>query len=398
MPTAAPHLRPLPFLLLAGGLLVLPAAALGGQAAAPAAQPGPLCAVSIEPDYARTPQNPARVGGSPLYGGARQRRYLESLRGPEGQPVTFTRLPAVDSPDGETLIDRYEVTYPGLATPEILHLDWYHYTEVRAPRGFVCGQAFNLGLPPPDPFMAADQLQRLALADGAAADFAPTPIDLGGGAAGVAFDHFRLLSRAAHAARKTGAPLVAGEVPQAVARPHSVVVAYPQACEGGTRPAGAIALEDQRGRTTAAESLETRAEEIGRLVPGLQAPAGSVAGVFGLDGPRAGLTVKVTYPDGCSGATEERTIELSSSSAKLLESPMPTRPAGDAAIGTWIAVQAIVDHAGRFREATALGGPAELARAAVDVLSNWRAEPPRVNGAPLSSPVVLQLTFRAATP
>jgi hypothetical protein len=384
--------------MLAAALLVQPVAARGGQSAAPPSQPAPLCVVATEPDYARSPENPARVGGSPLYGGARQRRYLESLRGPEGQRVKFTRLPAVDSPDGETLIDRYEVTYEGLAKSEVLHLDWYHYTEVRAPRGFACGQAFNLGLPPPDPFMAADQLQRLALAEGGAPDFAPTPIDLGGGAAGVAFDHFRLLSRAAHAARRGGTPLVAGEVPPAMGRPHSVVVAYPQACEGGTRSAGAIALEDQRGRTTAAEPLETRADGIARLVPGLQAPAGSVAGVFGLDGPRAGLTVKVIYPDGCSGATEERTIAIASSPAKLLESPMPTRPAGDAAIGTWIAVQAIVDHAGRFREATALGGSPELARAAVDVLSGWRAEPPRVNGAPLASPVVLQLTFRAATP
>jgi hypothetical protein len=397
MPTPARCLRFLPVVILAAGPLVPPAAVFAGQAAPPAV-PAPLCAIATTPDYGRTPENPARVGGSPLYGGARQRRYLESLRGPGGEPVKFTRLPAVDSPDGETLIDRYEVTYEGLANPEILHLDWYHYTEVLAPRGFVCGQAFNLGLPPPDPFMAADQLQRLALTEGGAADFTPTPIDLGGGAAGVAFDHFRLLARAAHAARQTGTPLVAGEVPQAAARPHSVVVAFPQTCEGGTRPADAIALDDQRGRTTTAESLGTRADDISRLVPGLQAPAGSVAGVFGLDGPRAGLTVKVTYREACSGTTEERTLELTSSPAKLLESPMPTRPAGDPDIGTWIAVQAIVDHAGRFREATALGGPPELAQAAVDVLSIWRAEPPRVNGAPLASPVVLQLTFRAATP
>lgn len=396
MPPPARAVRTLPFLVLAAGLLAQPALVGAGQATAPTSQPAPLCVVSTEPDYARSAKNPARVGGSPLYGAARQRRYLESLRGPDGQPVTFTRQPAVDSPDGETLIDRYEVTYEGLARPEVLFLDWYHYTELLAPRGFVCGQTFNLGLPPPDPFMAADQLQRLALAEGGSTDFAPTSIDLGGGSAGAAFDHFRVLSRAAHAARQAGTPLVAGEVPQAVARPHSVVVAYPQACEGGARAAGAIALEDQRGRVTAAESMQLRPDEIARLVPGLQAPAGSVAAVFGLDGPRAGLTVKVTYPDACSGTTEERTMELTSSPAKLLESPMPTRPAGDAALGTWIAVQAIVDHAGRFREATALGGPPELARAAVDVLSRWRVEPPRVNGAPLASPVVLRLTFGAA--
>jgi len=135
--------------ILAAGLLVAPAAAFAGQAAAPAAAPAPLCAIATAPDYGRTPENPARVGGSPLYGGARQRRYLESLRGPGGEPVKFTRLPAEDSPDGETLIDRYEVTYEGLAKPEILHLDWHHYTEVRAPRGFVCGQASTSDYPRP---------------------------------------------------------------------------------------------------------------------------------------------------------------------------------------------------------------------------------------------------------
>ena len=130
-----------------------------------AAGPPPLCSVSVEGDYARTPANPARVGGSPLYGAARQRRYLETLRGPAGETVTFTRLAAVDSPDGESLIDRYEVRYAGLETPAILHLDWYHYTELQAPQGFTCGQAFNLGIPPPDPFMAAEQLERLAIGD-----------------------------------------------------------------------------------------------------------------------------------------------------------------------------------------------------------------------------------------
>lgn len=396
MPHPERCFRMLSFLTLAAGLLLQPAAAVAGQATPPPSQPAPLCAVAVEADYARTPENPARVGGSPLYGAARQRRYLESLRGPQGQPVTFKRLPGVDSPDGETIIDRYDVTYEGLEKAETLFLDWYHYTDLRAPRGFVCGQAFNLGLPPPDPFMAADQLQRLALADAAAPDFAPTPIELGGGAAGVAFHHYRLVARAAHAARQAGAPFVAGEVPEAVSRPHSVIVAFPQACEGGARTAGAIVLEDPRGRQMPAESLHTRAEEIARLVPGLQAPTGSVVGLFRLDGPRAGLTVKVTYPDVCSGTTEERSLELTSSGAKLLESPMPTRPAGDAGIGAWVAVQAIVDHTGRFREATALGGPPELAQAAVEVLARWRAEPPRVNGAPLASPVVLRLTFERA--
>jgi hypothetical protein len=305
----------------------------------------------------------------------------------------------VDSPDGESLIDRYEVRYAGLETPAILHLDWYHYTELLAPQGFTCGQAFNLGIPPPDPFMAAEQLERLAIADAGDPQAAIGPIELGGRgptSGGVAFDHYRLVARAARTARQAGTPLVSGSVPTEITKPHSVVVAFPQTCESRTVSAADVKLEDPRGRQAAAEALHVRADAIARLLPGVDVPAGSVAAVFGIDGPRGGFTVKATYPDACSGATEERSLAIEATGARLLESPMPTRPAGDPAIGKWIAVQAIVDHAGVFREATALGGAPDLLRAAVEAVLSWRAEPPRVNGAPLASPVVLQVTFRAA--
>jgi hypothetical protein len=384
--------------------IAAPAAALlilafsTAEAGAQASGPSP-CAVSADADYARSPANPARVGGSPLFGGARQRRYLETLRGPAGETVTFTRLPAVDSPDGETLIDRYEVRYAGLAMPAVLHLDWYHYTELLAPQGFTCGQAFNLGIPPPDPFMAAEQFERLAIADAGDPQAAAVPIELGGSGpngGGLAFDHYRLIARAARAAAQAGTPLVFGSVPAEITKPHSIVVAFPQRCGARVVSAAQLTLSDPRGREAAADVLETRVDAVARLLPGVDLPDGSVAAVFAIDGPRGGFTVKATYPDACSGATEERNLSIETAGARLLESPMPTRPRGDAAIGQWIAVQAIVDHAGRFREATALGGPSDLSRAAVEALAGWRADPPRVNGAPLASPVVLQITFRAA--
>lgn len=358
-----------------------------------------MCTVSSDPDFARTAEQPARVGGSPVFGGARQRRYLESLRGPEGQPVRFTRLPAVDAPDGETLIDRYEVTYDGLGTPVILFLDWYHYTALSAPHGFVCGQPFNLGLPPPDPFIAADQMERLALADGRTRAAPADPIALGGAgseAPAAAFDHFRVVERHARAAVQAGTPLAAGEVPERVSRPHSIVLAYPRRCPDRMVTASRLVFEDPRGRQLTPEATATTAESVAVWLPGMAVPEGTLAARFGLDGPRAGVAVKATFPDACSGATEEITLEMGSAGARLVDSPMPVRPAGDAAIGTWVAVQAVVDHDGRFREAVALGGPAALAQAAVDALAGWRAEPARVNGAPLASPVVLQLTFRAA--
>lgn len=374
----------------------LPAAAWMTAVEPARAQPQPLCPVSTDGSYARTAENPARVGGSPVFGGARQRRFLESLRGPEGQSLKFTRLPAVDAPDGETLIDRYEVTHDGLESPIVLFLDWYHYTALSAPHGFVCGQSFNIGLPPPDPFLAADQLQRLALAEASLTKDSAGPIELGGGgpnAPGAAFDHFRLVERAARAAGQAGAPFAEGEVPEAVSKPHSVVLAYPRVCQDRVVPASRIVFEDPRGRQIPPETSDAAPASLGRWVPAFSAPAGTLGALFALDGPRAGVVVKATYPDACSGTTEEITLELASSPARLVQSPMPLRPAGDAAIGTWIAVQAIIDHDGQFREAASLGGPVELARAAVEAVGTWRADPPRVNGAPLASPVVLQVSF-----
>lgn len=40
--------------------------------------------------------------------------------------------------DGSTILDAYEVTYEGLATPLRLYLDEYHDGVLTAPQGFVC--------------------------------------------------------------------------------------------------------------------------------------------------------------------------------------------------------------------------------------------------------------------
>ena len=51
-------------------------------------------------------------------------------------------------------------------------------------------------------------------------------------------------------------------------------------------------------------------------------------------------------------------------------------------------------NAGNFRMPISLGGPPDLAKVAMDAIANWRAEPARINGAPLATPVVLQVTFK----
>ncbi|MGE5926492.1 MAG: hypothetical protein ACM357_03995 [Gemmatimonadota bacterium] len=78
-----------------------------------------------------------QVGGGFERGPRNEREFLRSLRGPAGQPVTFRRLGSC-CPYGSppSLLDKYEVTYPGLATPVLLYLDMYVRRAVRAPRGF----------------------------------------------------------------------------------------------------------------------------------------------------------------------------------------------------------------------------------------------------------------------
>ncbi|HEU0015124.1 MAG TPA: hypothetical protein VFQ45_15650 [Longimicrobium sp.] len=88
--------------------------------------------------------NPVRVGGDVPNGAARQRRYLDALRGPQGQPVTYTRLGSCclfrtpHSERGQGALDAYEVTYEGLARPVVLYFDMYTPpgAALRAPEGF----------------------------------------------------------------------------------------------------------------------------------------------------------------------------------------------------------------------------------------------------------------------
>jgi hypothetical protein len=95
-------------------------------------------------EYGFSETNPILVGG---LGGASaaagEHLYLGRLRGPEGQPVSYQRVGSCcpfPSPNGlfgdSGLLDRYLVTYEGLAYPLTLYLDMYDPGEARAPLGF----------------------------------------------------------------------------------------------------------------------------------------------------------------------------------------------------------------------------------------------------------------------
>ncbi len=99
----------------------------------------------IDPEYGYTEQHAILVGGfGAETGPSNERRYLDRLRGPDGEPVSYHRLGSCcpfDSPNAmggfSALLDRYEVTYKGLMNPAVLYLNMYDAGEVFPPRGFI---------------------------------------------------------------------------------------------------------------------------------------------------------------------------------------------------------------------------------------------------------------------
>ncbi len=101
-----------------------------------------LCPVSTDNTYGYTKENAIRVGdGGELFGGpARERAYLDNLRGPNGEPISYERTGSLNFED--TILDEYVIT--GLGAPVTLYLDSYKFEEPMAPVGFTCADSFNL--------------------------------------------------------------------------------------------------------------------------------------------------------------------------------------------------------------------------------------------------------------
>ena len=103
------------------------------------------CPISSDVAYGYTKDNPIKVGGDVFGGPARERAYLDHLRGPDGQTITYQRLGSTGH--GGTNLDMYEVSYNGLADPILLYIDMYVFEEPSAPVGFTCAGPFPLQSP-----------------------------------------------------------------------------------------------------------------------------------------------------------------------------------------------------------------------------------------------------------
>jgi hypothetical protein len=363
---------------------------------APSAATGPTsCAVSEDAAYAFTREQPVQVGGGALYVAAREQQYLDVLRGPAGQVVRYRRLGSMRGEDDRTILDRYEVSYDGLEKPVMLHLDAYHYDdELKAPRGFTCALPIGLRPPPPDPFLAHDSLVSHAIEQGGARDFAPISLDADGSSThGVILDHFRLIARAARTAASAGTPLDPRTLQVDLRRSRTVVIAYPLQCGGRSVPAGAVDLMPAEGAAPRREGEYASGETLARLLPGMNLPPGALAATYLLDKPRPNDSVRILYPDEACGGLSEITLPLRVTAARPLKTPMPTMPPNQAPTDRPVRLQALIDFEGIIQRPVFIGGPTALKDAAIDGVRGWSAEPARINGAPVMTPVSLQVKF-----
>jgi hypothetical protein len=173
-----------------------------------------------------------------------------------------------------------------------------------------------------------------------------------------------------------------------------VVVAYPVRC-GDRDPIAPVSLE-----IVAAEGQPPRRDgelatggALARLLPGLDVPAGSMAAAFPMDRPRAIDSIKITYPDEACGPSNEIVLPMKYTNARALKTPQPALPPGQPATERPVRLQALIDLDGSAEQIVYIGGPAALTGAAIDAVRGWTAEPARLNGAPIVTPVALQVKF-----
>ena len=359
-------------------------------------RPQSACPISPDAEFGRLLKKPIRVGGGAAYAGARERRYLDGLRGPAGEVLTYSRngstMPSQDDPRP---VDIYTVSYAGLDKPFTLYLDAYHFEEPSAPAGLVCAQN-QLGPPPIDAFMASRLAVTLAIEQGADKDFPPISLDVdGSGTHGVAFDRFRIMARDARAAKTAGTPIDPNKLPARFAQRGMVIVAVPLKCGDREVAPQSIDIVPTQGPPPPRTGDIATGEAIAQLLPGYAAPAGAIAAQFPLGSFRPIDTVRITYTGNvCSGAATTETLPMRVTGNRGVTMPMPATPAGstDPIAPLWF--QVVVDLEGLLRLPEYLGGPDALREVGLATMKDWRAEPARVNGAPVISDSIILLRFK----
>ena len=360
----------------------------------------PACQPASDPEYGRVAAKAIPIGGGPGYMAARKRSYFNALRGPQGQVLRIGNgvgsSPLAGDPE-RAIIDTHVVTYDGDSGPVTitLFMDAYHYAAPKAPAGFTCGAplATAAPIPPADPFKVTPALVSLAIEHRTKADVTPIRLDTSA-PRGYFFDRYALIALQARAAAGAGAPLDPSKPSREFEALGSAVLAYPVSCGDRTIPPTNVELVTAQqvviARNPAGEPLRGD-EALAKAFPGVPAPPGSIGLYFRGAQPAQG---KITYAEGCDGSPAEAMLSFRAEPPRLIEMVPGVLPPGTSEAEPVVYVQILVDHEGRIARPQYLGGPRSLYPAALDALTKWRAQPIRVNGAPVVTPNVLQVTFR----
>jgi len=129
-------------LFLAIGIMLISACKSSkGTSGSSAKKSSSVTTISTDKTYGYTEGNPIKVGGTEN-GPANERKYLNTLAGPNGEEIAYVRVGSCcsfKSPNaimGTGFLDRYEITWSGQAAPVYLYLNMYDKDELKAPVGF----------------------------------------------------------------------------------------------------------------------------------------------------------------------------------------------------------------------------------------------------------------------
>ncbi|MBE2224145.1 MAG: hypothetical protein IAF02_21575 [Anaerolineae bacterium] len=103
------------------------------------------CIITTDATYGYTQDNPIQVGGDAWDGPPRERAFFDNLLGPNGETITYSRDGSL--PYGDTILDAFSVTYPGIAETAVIYVDEYTYSAPMVPVGFTCVTGFPLSAP-----------------------------------------------------------------------------------------------------------------------------------------------------------------------------------------------------------------------------------------------------------
>ncbi|RAU84042.1 2-dehydro-3-deoxyphosphooctonate aldolase [Pontibacter arcticus] len=102
-----------------------------------------LTEIATDPTYGLSNKNPVEVGGvDKEIGPLNERRFLNSLAGPNGEAVSYYRAGSccpVNSKNGymgKAMLDNYRVTWEGSKDTISIFINMYDYGELKAPVGF----------------------------------------------------------------------------------------------------------------------------------------------------------------------------------------------------------------------------------------------------------------------